>query len=119
MLVAWVRLLQQFRAHSDPNVIIITGTARASTTGGHVGKFDAHASAAGTEARLTQNAKRPALRIFDDERRGEGTPGFAWGPVQGPPLAVRLVKKLICRSRTSGPGAALDTIASARTFHDD
>ena len=203
MITAWVGLLEEYRMSADVNVIVITGTGRAFTTGGDVGKFDEYANntAAGIKARLTDNVQRLALkvqeidkpviaavnglatgggvdialmcdlrfaarsarfaetyvrmglipgaggayylprivgaakalelfwscdsvdaehaeriglvnRVFDDERLAEETQAFASKLARGAPLAVRLVKKLICQGLTSDLRGALDLVAS-------
>ena len=53
MITAWVGLLEEYRTSDDVNVIVITGTGRAFTTGGDVGKFDEY-------ARIPLLASRPA-----------------------------------------------------------
>ena len=44
MITAWVGLLEEYRVSPDVNVIVLTGTGRAFSTGGDVGKFDQYAS---------------------------------------------------------------------------
>ena len=51
-------------------MIVITGTGRAFTTGGDVGKFDAYAAntAADIKARLTDNVQRLALKVQEIDK---------------------------------------------------
>ena len=44
MITTWVGLLEEYRVREDVNVIVITGTGRAFSTGGDVGKFSDYAS---------------------------------------------------------------------------
>ena len=70
MITSWVGLLEQYRTSPDVNVIVITGTGRAFTTGGDVGKFADYASntAAGIKARLTDNVQRLALKMQEIDK---------------------------------------------------
>ena len=70
MITKWVGLLDEYRTSPDVNVIVITGTGRAFSTGGDVGKFDAYASntAAGIKARLSDNVQRLATRIHEIDK---------------------------------------------------
>lgn len=63
MIDAWIGILQDYRTRDDVNVIVVTGTGRAFSTGGDVGKFDAYAanSPAGIKERLVENVQRLAL----------------------------------------------------------
>jgi enoyl-CoA hydratase/carnithine racemase len=63
MIDAWIGMLQDYRTRDDVNVIVVTGTGRAFSTGGDVGKFDAYAanSPAGIKERLVENVQRLAL----------------------------------------------------------
>jgi len=70
MLSHFVGLLEDCRTREDVNVIVITGTGRAFSAGGDVGKFDQYASAdaAGVKARLTENIQRMALKIQEIDK---------------------------------------------------
>ena len=70
MITTWVGLLEEYRTSSDVNVIVITGTGRAFSTGGDVGKFAEYASntAAGIKARLTDNVQRLALKVQEIDK---------------------------------------------------
>ncbi len=63
MIDAWIGMLQDYRTRDDVNVIVVTGTGRAFSTGGDVGKFDTYAanSPAGIKERLVENVQRLAL----------------------------------------------------------
>jgi enoyl-CoA hydratase/carnithine racemase len=70
MITAWVGMLEQYRLSPDVNVIVLTGTGRAFSTGGDVGKFGDYASAtaAGIKARLTDNVQRLALKCQEIDK---------------------------------------------------
>ena len=70
MITAWVGLLEEYRASDAVNVIVITGTGRAFSTGGDVGKFADYASttAAGIKARLSENVQRLALKCHEIDK---------------------------------------------------
>lgn len=70
MITTWVGLLEEYRAREDVNVIVITGTGRAFSTGGDVGKFSDYASntAAGIKARLSENVQRLAMRMQEIDK---------------------------------------------------
>lgn len=70
MITAWVALLEQYRTSPDVNVIVLTGTGRAFSTGGDVGRFDEYASntAAGIKARLSENVQRLALKCQEIDK---------------------------------------------------
>ena len=70
MITTWVELLEEYRTRDDVNVIVITGTGRAFSTGGDVGKFSDYASnsAAGIKARLSDNVQRLAIKIQDIDK---------------------------------------------------
>src|ERR1051325_11670411 len=70
MIAAWVGLLEEYRTSTEVNVIVITGTGRAFTTGGDVGKFDQYAAntAAGIKSRLTENVQRLALKVQEIDK---------------------------------------------------
>ena len=70
MITTWVDLLEEYRARDDVNVIVITGTGRAFSTGGDVGKFADYASntAAGIKARLSENVQRLAMKMEDIDK---------------------------------------------------
>lgn len=70
MITTWVGLLEQYRLREDVNVIVITGTGRAFSTGGDVGKFSDYASntAADIKARLSENVQRLAMKMQDIDK---------------------------------------------------
>ena len=70
MITTWVGLLEEYRSSEDVNVIVITGTGRAFSTGGDVGKFSDYASntAAGIKARLSENVQRLAMKMQDIDK---------------------------------------------------
>jgi enoyl-CoA hydratase/carnithine racemase len=70
MIAAWVQLLEQYRTSDEVNVIVITGTGRAFSTGGDVGKFGdyANTTAAGIKARLSENVQRLALKVQEIDK---------------------------------------------------
>jgi 2-(1,2-epoxy-1,2-dihydrophenyl)acetyl-CoA isomerase len=70
MITTWVGLLEEYRVREDVNVIVITGTGRAFSTGGDVGKFSDYASntAAAIKARLSENVQRLALKMQDIDK---------------------------------------------------
>ena len=70
MISIWVGLLEEYRTSSEVNVIVITGTGRAFSTGGDVGKFSDYASntAAGIKARLTDSVQRLALTVQEIDK---------------------------------------------------
>jgi 2-(1,2-epoxy-1,2-dihydrophenyl)acetyl-CoA isomerase len=70
MITAWVGLLEEYRSRDDVNVIVLTGTGRAFSTGGDVGKFSQYASntAAGIKARLSENVQRLAMKMQDIDK---------------------------------------------------
>lgn len=70
MITTWVGLLEEYRSREDVNVIVITGTGRAFSTGGDVGKFSDYASntAAGIKARLSENVQRLAMKMQDIDK---------------------------------------------------
>ena len=70
MITAWVGMLEQYRLSPDVNVIVLTGTGRAFSTGGDVGMFGDYASAtaAGIKARLTENVQRLALKCQEIDK---------------------------------------------------
>lgn len=63
MIAAWTRLLQDYRVRTDVSVIVVTGTGRAFSTGGDVGKFGTYAAnaPAAIKERLAENIQRLAL----------------------------------------------------------
>lgn len=70
MITSWLALLEEYRTSDDVSVIVITGTGRAFSTGGDVGKFADYASntAAGIKARLTENVQRLALKVQEIDK---------------------------------------------------
>jgi len=70
MIAYCVRVLEDYRTRDDVNVIVMTGSGRAFSAGGDVGKFDtyASASAAGVKARLSENIQRLALKIQEIDK---------------------------------------------------
>ncbi|MBC7792186.1 MAG: enoyl-CoA hydratase/isomerase family protein [Clostridia bacterium] len=70
MITSWLALLEQYRTSDDVNVIVITGTGRAFSTGGDVGKFADYASntAAGIKARLAENVQRLAFKVQEIDK---------------------------------------------------
>jgi enoyl-CoA hydratase/carnithine racemase len=70
MITTWVGLLEEYRSREDVNVIVLTGTGRAFSTGGDVGKFSDYAgnTAAGIKARLSENVQRLAMRMQDIDK---------------------------------------------------
>lgn len=67
MIAAWIDLLRDYRHRDDVNVIVVTGTGRAFSTGGDVGRFGAYAAntPAAIKDRLTQNIQRLAFTFQD------------------------------------------------------
>ena len=70
MIDAWLDLLETYRTSDAVNVIVITGTGRAFSTGGDVGKFGDYASRspADVKARLTENVQRLALKVQEIDK---------------------------------------------------
>lgn len=70
MIQAWVQLLEDYRTRDDVNVIVITGTGRAFTTGGDVGKFGDYAqnTPAAIKERLAGNVQRLALKFHEIDK---------------------------------------------------
>ncbi len=70
MITAWVGLLEKYRTSDEVNVIVITGTGRAFSTGGDVGKFADYANntAADIKARLSENVQRLALKVHEIDK---------------------------------------------------
>ncbi|MBI2292173.1 MAG: enoyl-CoA hydratase/isomerase family protein [Betaproteobacteria bacterium] len=82
MLDAWIHALEECRASDAVNVIVITGTGRAFTTGGDVGRFGASASntAAAIKNRIAENIQRlPRLLDEIDKPVIAALNGFATG----------------------------------------
>jgi enoyl-CoA hydratase/carnithine racemase len=70
MITSWVALLEEYRTSDNVNVIVITGTGRAFSTGGDVGKFADYAAntAAGIKARLAENVQRLARKFQEIDK---------------------------------------------------
>lgn len=70
MITTWVERLEEYRTSDDVNVIVITGTGRAFSTGGDVGKFADYAAdtAADIKARLTENVQQLALKVQEIDK---------------------------------------------------
>ncbi|MCC6531141.1 MAG: enoyl-CoA hydratase/isomerase family protein [Burkholderiales bacterium] len=70
MIAAWIDLLERYRTADDVHVIVITGSGRAFSTGGDVGKFADYAAntAAGIKARLTENVQRLVLKVREIDK---------------------------------------------------
>lgn len=70
MITSWLGLLEEYRTSDEVNVIVITGTGRAFSTGGDVGKFGEYANntAAGIKARLAEKVQRLAMKVHEIDK---------------------------------------------------